>query len=222
MKQFDPSANGGTGAWTDVPVAIPSFILTGGGDASGKLIGAPVSSYGVIMYVKIGGVAGTAGSTRVFLYKHATPPPCMTDADCPSVGPCMAATCDASTGACQSNPVMDGMPCPNGTCMGGVCTPSSSSDAGSTGAGTGATSTGAQSGGGGDAAVSGSGAAGPGPSGAGAASASGGSAASPGSGESGGCGCRTGARGEGSLLGAALALLALIARRRGSRSGELA
>jgi len=68
MKQFDPTA-GSQGTWTNLPATVPAFFKTAGG-AQDKLISAGIPDYGVILYVKISGSAGAAGSTRVYLYKH--------------------------------------------------------------------------------------------------------------------------------------------------------
>jgi hypothetical protein len=170
-----------TDTWTPLATAIPDTLsaLTGIGDG---LIQAPITTYGVILYAKY-----NFSSSKVYLYRHAEPPPCENDDDCASAGACQAATCDTASGACKLNPVADGTACSGGTCMGGVC--SSGSDAGTGGAGTGGSP---------------SGGSGPG-SGGGAGQSSSASEAS----DDGGCGCKTGVRASTSFTHALLLLCAL-------------
>jgi hypothetical protein len=71
MFVLDPGAtNTATGTWSRGP-AVPSFFNAGNG-VNESLISAPISTYGVVMYVK----HDDSGTGRVFLYKHApsTPP----------------------------------------------------------------------------------------------------------------------------------------------------
>jgi hypothetical protein len=67
MWEFNPT---GTGSWRTLGVSVPSFF-TAGDSTSESLISAPISDYGVVMYVK----HDDAGTGRVFLYKHAPSSP---------------------------------------------------------------------------------------------------------------------------------------------------
>ena len=60
----------GTGSWRTVSVAVPSFFAEGDSTAE-SLISAPISTYGVVMYVK----HDDSGTGRVFLYKNAPSTP---------------------------------------------------------------------------------------------------------------------------------------------------
>ena len=62
MWDFNPVGNG---AWRRLSVQLPSFFAEAGSTAE-SLISAPVSTYGVVMYIK----HDDAGVGRVFLYKH--------------------------------------------------------------------------------------------------------------------------------------------------------
>src|SRR6267143_627837 len=67
MWEFNPT---GTGSWRTLSVSIPSFFTTAGSTGE-SLISTPVSTYGVIMYIKHDDI----GTGRVFLYKHAPSSP---------------------------------------------------------------------------------------------------------------------------------------------------
>jgi len=67
MAEFNPV---GTGSWRTVSVAVPSFFTQGDSTAE-SLISAPISTYGVVMYVK----HDDAGTGHVYLYKHAPSAP---------------------------------------------------------------------------------------------------------------------------------------------------
>ncbi len=64
MYEFNPQ---GTGSWSVISTAYPSFFTTAG-SVSESLISAPISNYGVIMYVK----CDDASACRAYLYKHAS------------------------------------------------------------------------------------------------------------------------------------------------------
>ena len=67
MRVFDPgTTNEAVGTWSSPNVTIPSFFNAGPNGVGESLISAPVSTYGVIMYVK----HDDANTGRVFLYKH--------------------------------------------------------------------------------------------------------------------------------------------------------
>jgi hypothetical protein len=66
LRVFDPgTTNASAGAWSVPGTAIPPFFNTAG-STSESLISAPISNYGVVMYVK----HDDASTGRVFLYKH--------------------------------------------------------------------------------------------------------------------------------------------------------
>jgi hypothetical protein len=67
LRTFDPgTTNTSAGAWSVPGTSIPAFFNEGG-STSESLISAPLSNYGVIMYVK----HDDSSTGRVFLYKHA-------------------------------------------------------------------------------------------------------------------------------------------------------
>jgi len=70
MRQFNPT---GAGTWTTLSTTIPAFMQNAvdAGDAASHLMSAPISDYGVIMYVKTNDAPGGSNSARVYLYKHA-------------------------------------------------------------------------------------------------------------------------------------------------------
>ena len=75
MRVFDPgTTNSFAGSWS-TGTNIPAFFNNGADGTSESLISAPISTYGVVMYVK----HDDAGTGRVFLYKHSpsqpSPPP---------------------------------------------------------------------------------------------------------------------------------------------------
>jgi hypothetical protein len=67
MAEFNPS---GTGSWRTLSVSVPAFFREGD-STSESLISAPISTYGVVMYVK----HDDAGTGHVYLYKHAPSSP---------------------------------------------------------------------------------------------------------------------------------------------------
>jgi hypothetical protein len=144
MYQYDVTAD----SWLTLPTAVPQVLtaLLGVGDG---LIQAPISTYGVILYVKY-----AFDDSSVYLYKHAVAT-CTSDADCVAPGPCFGASCDSGSGTCMVAAKADGEPCPGGTCEGGVC--SGEGTATSSGAGGGPAVSGAGTGSGADGSGVGSG-----------------------------------------------------------------
>ena len=66
MRVFDPgTTTGSAGSWAPAGATLPSFF-SNGPTPSESLISAPVSTYGIVMYVK----CDDASQCRVFLYKH--------------------------------------------------------------------------------------------------------------------------------------------------------
>ena len=144
------------------------------------------------------------------------------DPDCQVPG-----TCDSTSGVCSALVAKpDGTTCPTGTCMGGACTPvatsssSSSSTTSSSGATSSSSTTSSSSGAGGmgSSSTSSSGAGGSTPEGAGGASSSSGTGGlATASGVSPGCSCTTSGSATPGGMGAGLALLLVLGRRRPAR-----
>jgi hypothetical protein len=124
---------------------------------------------------------------------------------CNDPGPCQAAMCDPSSGACATSMLPDGSACPGGVCQGGVCmqgsSSSSSTGTGGSGGSGGATGSGGSGGNGGGAGSGGSGGSGNGGGGgnggAGGNGGHGGAGGAGGNGGHGGAGGGSGGHGGG-------------------------